>query len=315
MSDSGVLVKPIIPVLVGPTAVGKTAVALEVVDRFNLEIVSCDSRQIYRRLNIGTAKPTRTELAGRPYHLIDYVEPDAVYSAARYREDADSAFTEVLSRGRVPLVVGGSGLYLRALVVGLFETPPADPAFRASLEAFSAAELHCRLAGIDSAAARVIPAGNRPRLVRALEIHNLTGLTKSELAKSGTYPPSRYEFRYFLLSRSREKLYQIINLRVDNMIRDGLIAEVDQLCAAGLADSPVLRRTVGYREVLDFRDGQFGHDRCIELIKQRTRNYAKRQLTWFRHQVRAETIELESSGWRQKMFGWFDKFKLDRKLC
>src|SRR5690606_35330809 len=127
---------------------------------------------------------------------------------------------------------------------------------------------HRRLAEIDSEAATAIPAGNRPLLVRALEIHNLTGVTKSELSRTGIYPSIRYEFRYFLLSRSREKLYQIISLRVDNMIRDGLIAEVDQLCAAGLGDSPVLRRTVGYREVLDFRAGQFGHDRCIELIKQ-----------------------------------------------
>lgn len=315
MSSSGALAKPIIPVLIGPTAVGKTAVALELVDRFNLEIVSCDSRQIYRHLNIGTAKPTADELSGRSYHLIDYVEPDSLYSAARYRDDAEAVIAELYARGVVPLVVGGTGLYLRAVATGLFETPPADSAFRADLDRFTSADLHGKLAEIDPEAAKAIPVGNRSRLVRALEIYNLTGITKSELSKSGTYPNNRYEFRYFLLSRSREKLYQIINLRVDNMIRDGLIAEVDQLCAAGLADSPVLRRTVGYREVLDFREGQFDRERCIELVKQRTRNYAKRQLTWFRHQVRAETIELESSGWRQKMFGWFEKFKLDRKLC
>ncbi len=315
MSDSAASVRPIIPVIAGPTAVGKTALALQLVDRFNLEIVSCDSRQIYRRLNIGTAKPTAAELAGRPYHLIDYVEPNLVYSAVRFRHDAEDALQSILKSGRMPLIVCGTGLYLRAIESGFFATPSPDASYRDSLAELATSELHSQLTIVDPQAAESIPKNNRVRVIRALEINKLTGKTKTDLSSGGDYPASRYTFRYFLLSRSREKLYKIINFRVDKMIGDGLIEEVDQLRADGFGQSPVLNRTLGYREAIDYLAGRLQRDRCVDLIKQRTRNYAKRQLTWFRHQIDAEEIDLESPNGREKLLNSLDKLNLDRKLC
>ncbi len=315
MSDSVASAKPVVPVVVGPTAVGKTALALQLVDRLNLEIVSCDSRQIYRRMNIGTAKPTPSELAGRPYHLIDYVEPSVVYSAARYRDDAEQSLQSILNAGKIPLMVCGTGLYLRALESGFFATPNPDVTYRASLAQLTTSELHTQLEKVDPSAAESIPMNNRERVIRALEINKLTGKTKSELSSDGDYPVTRYTFRYFLLNRSREKLYKIINFRVDKMIGDGLIDEVDQLRVDGFGQSLVLNRTLGYREVLDLLEGRVQRERCLELIKQRTRNYAKRQLTWFRHQIDAEEIDLESPNGREKLLSSLDKLNLDRKLC
>lgn len=315
ISNSVALVRPLIPVIVGPTAVGKTAISIELAGCFNLEIVSCDSRQIYKRMNIGTAKPTAVELAGRPYHLIDLVEPDYLYSAAKYRVDAERAMDGILAAKRIPVIVGGTGLYLRALMAGLFETPDPDIEFRAKLNVLSTEELQNRLQAVDPQTAAALRERNRSRLIRALEIHRLTGRGKSELASSGKYPQKRFEFAVFLLTRSRENLYQIINSRVDNMIRDGLIAEVEALVAEGFGQSPVLRRTVGYREVLDYLSGATDCDRCIDLIKQRTRNYAKRQLTWFRHQVTAVQVDLNDAAAREVLWREIEKLKLDTKLC
>ncbi len=315
MSDSAASVRPIIPVIVGPTAVGKTALALQLVDRFNLEVVSCDSRQIYRRMDIGTAKPTTAELSGRPYRLIDYVEPNVVYSAARYRKDAYQELESVFESGKTPLIVCGTGLYLRAVISGFFATPDSDETYRKSLEQLTTTELHLQLERIDPDSAKSIPKGNRTRVIRALEINKLTGKTKSDLSRGGDYPVARYRFRYFLLNRSREKLYKIINFRVDKMIGDGLIEEVDQLRTDGFGQSPVLNRTLGYREAIDYLEGRLQRDRCLELIKQRTRNYAKRQLTWFRHQIDAEEVDLDSPDGREKLLDSLDKLNLDRKLC
>ncbi len=310
-SDSGELAKPTIPVLVGPTAVGKTAVALELVRRFNLEIVSCDSRQIFKYMNIGTAKPTAEELGGVPYRLIDYVEPNRSYSAALYRSDAVAEIGKILDSGRRPLIVGGTGLYLKALTKGLFATPDKDESYRQKLGAIATAELYKMLMEIDLQAAASIPPNNRVRVIRALEIHNLTGRTKTELSAGGEYPEQKYHFVIFELNRSREKLYQFINFRVDKMIGDGLIAEVEQLLDLGYGQSPVLKQTVGYREVIEYLQGQISLEECTGLIKQRTRNYAKRQITWFRPEPNIVRIDLESETGREKLVGELDKLKLD----
>ncbi len=311
MSSSAESVKPIIPVLVGPTAVGKTAVALQLSRRLNLEIISCDSRQIYRYMNIGTAKPTPSELAGVPYWLIDYVEPSLTYSSALYRVDAMREIERVFSKGRTPLIVGGTGLYLKAVISGFFATPDADESYRQELEALDSRELYKKLMAIDPAAAEKTPMGNRVRVIRALEIHKLTGRSKSELTARGQYPNRMYDFKVFELNRSREKLYKFINLRVDKMIGDGLVEEVEQLVERGFARSPVLRKTVGYREVLDYLEGRLERNACFELIRQKTRNYAKRQITWFRPDPNIVRVSLEDDSGMEKLLGELDKLKLD----
>ncbi len=310
-SNSGELAKPIIPVLVGPTAVGKTAVALELTRRFNLEIVSCDSRQIYKYMNIGTAKPTTEELGGIPYRLIGYVEPNRSYSSALYRSDAVVEIERILESGKKPLIVGGTGLYLKALTVGFFATPDSDASYRKELEAVDTNGLYKMLMGIDLQAAASIPPNNRIRVIRALEIHKLTGHTKTELSAGGEYPEQKYHFAILELNRSREKLYQFINFRVDKMIGDGLISEVEQLLELGYGQSPVLNQTVGYREVIEYLQGQISLDECIGLIKQKTRNYAKRQITWFRPEPNIVRIDLDSETGREKLVGELDKLKLD----
>ena len=301
---------PTIPALVGPTAIGKTSIALELADRLNLEIVSCDSRQIYKHLSIGTAKPTAEELAGRPCHLIDYVEPTEIYSAAKYREAAEAVIADVRLRGRLPLIVGGTGLYLRALRQGFFRTPEPDIAYRQELEGLTNEALHRMLLSLDSKSAGQIDPANRIRIIRALEIHKLTGKTKSQLARSGAYPSRRYKFRLFGLTRYRQKLYQIINSRVDKMVEEGLFAEVESLVEMGYGESPVLLSSIGYREVLWHFDSKLTRRECVELIAQRHRNYAKSQMTWFRKEPQLEQVDLDEVDPIERMCREIGKVKL-----
>jgi len=308
LEDSGKLA---IPALVGPTGVGKTSAALELAGRFNLEILSCDSRQIYKYLDIGTAKPTKTELRGTPYRLIDYVEPESLYSAELYRRDAVTVIDKIVASGKLPLIVGGAGLYLQALTSGFFATPDPDLSYRRELKKLSTEELERKLANEDPATAAEIGDRNRARLTRALEIVHLTGRSKSELTCTGDYPEHSFSVLPILLNYSREKLYQIINSRVDKMIQAGLFDEVDSLIERGYAQSPVLQSTLGYREPLMWRNGEITRERCTELIKQGHRNYAKRQLTWFRRVEKLEKIDKNAASWRKKLSDVISKFNLD----
>jgi len=306
--------RPTIPALVGATAVGKTAVALELAEELGLEIVSCDSRQIYEHLDIGTAKPTREELRDRPYHLIDFIEPSQLYSAVRYREEAIATMTEVLGRGKLPLIVGGTGLYLKALSSGFFATPDASVPYREELTRLSSEDLHARLLRVDPESAAEIPVGNRVRMIRALEIRSTTGKSKSELKRTGTYPSDNWRFKVFWLTLDRKKLYQLINLRVDKMIRNGLIGEVETLSDMGYRNSPVLASTVGYREVLEHLEGKLTLDQCTQLIKQLTRNYAKRQITWFKRADNPILVDGDQPGWKEFLFREIRKLKLDSQM-
>lgn len=310
-SNSDGIDLPLIPAIVGATAIGKTSIALELADRLNLEIVSCDSRQIYKHLNIGTAKPTVDELKGRPYHLIDFVEPDRLFSAARYRDEAHQVMQQIFERGRRPLIVGGTGLYLKALISGFFSTPEPDLAFRIELQKLSPEEIHRRLRELDPSAAAEIPVGNKVRAMRALEIIHLTGKSKSALALEGRYPDQKYRYILFGLSCSRQKLYQFINSRVDKMIEDGLVAEVENLCKNGYRNSPVLKSTLGYRELLAYLNGELNLEACVDLIKQKTRNYAKRQLTWFRKTEGLIEIDTEDVNAAEILLERLNKFNLD----
>jgi len=268
--------------IVGPTASGKTDLALRVAQRIGAEIVSCDSMQLYREFDVGTAKPTAEERARVPHHLVDLLAPDAVYSAARYAEDADRAIADITARRKRVLVVGGTGLYLRALRFGLFAAPPRDDQLRARLldeEARTSGILHLKLRAVDPRAAERIAPADLVRLVRALEVHTLTGVPISEHHAQHRATP-RHPIEVMLLDPPRERLEARIAARIDVMLSGGLVDETRQLrkkwgaAVAGLS-------SVGYAEVCQLLDGTLAASGLAEAIFRSTRRYARRQRTWF----------------------------------
>jgi len=282
-------------VLLGPTAVGKTAVGIALAKHLDAEIVSVDSRQIYREMDIGTAKPTPEERRAVPHHLLDVVFPDEPFAAADFQRLADAAIADIRRRGKVPLLVGGAGLYFRALVDGLFEGPPADPQIRARLNALADEEgnaaLHARLAAVDPEAAARIHPNDRMRLVRALEVYEQTGTPISRLQTQWTPSSPRHPFIAFCLRRPRDELNRRANARVKQMLQQGLLDEVRRLRERY---PPHLKafRGFGYRELWDFLDGKHSYEKAIELLKRHTHQYAKRQMTWFRADRRLVGLDL-----------------------
>ena len=286
MSDA----TPFAPIfLVGPTAVGKTAAALELARSLGAEIVSADSMQVYRGMDIGTAKPGAAERAAVPHHLIDVVEINERFDVARYVALANTAIAGIQRRGRKPLVVGGTGLYLRALTEGLTETPDADPALRAALEAMGREQVLEELRRVDPEAAERIGPHNFRRLVRALEICRLGGWKSSDLRRE--WDPGRRPLMYGF-ERDRADLYARCEARVEAMFRAGLADEVRSLLPRGLAENTTARQALGYKEVITHLRGEATLEETVELVKTRTRQFAKRQLTWFRHQARVDWIHI-----------------------
>jgi tRNA dimethylallyltransferase len=273
-----------VPAIIGPTAVGKTAAAMVLAEARGWEIVSADSRQVYRRLDVGTAKPGPAETARVPHHLIDVVEPWEVYSCGRFRRDALAAVQDVTARGRIPLVVGGSGLYIRSLERGLFEGPGRDEVTRARLrelaEAHGRQELHRRLAAVDPEAASKIHPRNVERVIRALEVFEVTGMRISELQKHHTVR-SPLRLVTIGLSRRRDLLYSLIYERFERMLEAGFADEVARLVAAGFCEVWPSFKTVGYREMGGYVRGEVAYAAACEKAKTATRQFAKRQLTWF----------------------------------
>lgn len=277
-------------VIAGPTASGKTALAIEVAQRAGAEIVSADSQQVYRHFDLGTAKPSAGELAKVPHHLISVVDPDEAFSAARYQGLADAAIAGIRGRGRQVVVVGGTGLYLRVLLHGVVDAPPADRALRRELVAFAEAEgdqaLWKRLEAVDPASAAALPVRDRVRVVRALEIHTLTGKRASEARKAHGFSAARYPHRYFVTDPPRAELYRAIDARTRAMYAAGLVEEARALAERGWAEAAPMR-SVGYAEALAVAQGRLGEAEAILVTAQRTRNYAKRQLTWFKKEPAA----------------------------
>jgi tRNA dimethylallyltransferase len=272
---------PVVLALVGPTAAGKSAVALAVAPRLRAEIVSVDSMQVYRGMDVGTAKPTPEERRRVPHHLIDVVDPARPFSVAAYQRAARAAIEGIHLRGRTPLLVGGSGLYYRAVVDDL-RFPPTDPAVRRALEGQDPAALAARLRERDpEAAARIDPANVR-RVIRALEVIELTGRRASELRAAW----DRYESRYDLVAAgllvSPAVLRARIQARVDRMLASGLVEEVRGLLGRGLRDALTAARAIGYAEVVASLDGALTLEEARRRIVRSTRRYARRQMTWFR---------------------------------
>jgi tRNA dimethylallyltransferase len=282
------------PVIIGPTAIGKTAVALALAAHWPLEVISSDSRQVYRRLDIGTAKPTPRERARVRHHGLDLIEPGTRYSAGRFARDAAAWLDDIRSRGRLPVVVGGTGLYIRALAEGLFTEPPLDAARRRALDAFTA-----RLEPIDLVrwAGRLDPryaGGGRQRASRAIEVALLTGQPLSHwqaVARAeGVLDPW-----YIVLTAPRPVIQARIQRRAEEMVRRGLIEETAAVLSEGHAPHTPGLDGVGIREAVEYLHGKRSRDSVAEAISISTRQYAKRQETWIRHQLRGERLTLDAT--------------------
>lgn len=275
------------PILVvaGPTASGKTALALALARRFDAEIVGADSVQVYRGFDVGSAKPTEAELGGIRHHLLDVVEPDEAIDAMRFAALADAAIDDIQARGKVAIVAGGTGLWLRALVRGLVDLPPVDPELRAQLEAEVLAAgpeaSHARLATLDPLAAAAIHANDALRIVRALEVHAQTGEPLGELRARHALGAPRRPTRFLVLEPTLDELTLRIDARVDAMLRAGWLDEVRALRARHGTSVRALG-SVGYREWMQHLDGTLGYEEALAAVRTSTRTYARRQRNWFR---------------------------------
>ena len=277
--------------LAGPTAVGKTAVAIAVAERFGGEIIGADAFQVYRGLDLLTAKPSAAELARVPHRLVGSAALSEPYSVAVYREQALAAIADVLDRGHLPIIVGGTGLYLRALIRGLSDAPPGDAALREELAQTPLPDLVARLAGIDPEAAAQVDLNNPRRVIRALEVALLTGKPFSSFRQEWEHLP---QVQAVFLEREREELYARINRRTEAMFRAGVVEEVRQAMSAG-GVSATAEQVIGWQEIQALLAGTLPEAECIAAIQQATRQYAKRQLTWFRREPVFQPVSLTIS--------------------
>lgn len=270
--------------ITGPTATGKSALAVSVASALGGEVISCDSVSVYRGMDIGSAKPSAEEMRGIPHHLIDVADPRVGFSAADYAAAADRAVGDIISRGKVPVVCGGTGLYLDSLLrVGTLSPVSAVPSVRGELQALGNDELYTRLAVVDTAAAAATHPNNRVRVIRALEIFLQTGVTKTEWDERSRRAPRKYSAVMIGLDYSdRAVLYDRIDRRTDAMFRDGLVDEVKGLLSRGmLPATSIASRAIGYAETARYIAGEATLGETVDAVKQETRRYAKRQITWF----------------------------------
>ena len=273
-------------VICGPTASGKTALSIELAKKINGEIVSADSMQIYKDMDIGTAKPTKEEMEGIQHYLLDFVSPEERYSVAQFKQDAKKAIKEIINKGKTPIIVGGTGLYVDSLIYEIeYNDIKLDEEYRKKLEKIAEEqgleELYKKAVEIDPEAMKKISQNDKKRIMRVLEIYHSTGKTKTEQEKESRKNPVEYDYRVFAINWDREILYQRINKRVDIMVDQGLIEEVKEILNK-YDKFPTAMQGLGYKEVVDYLNGIYTKEEMIEKIKLETRRYAKRQLTWFR---------------------------------
>ena len=285
---------PSLSILAGPTASGKSALAIELAKAWGAEIISADSQAVYRHFDIGTAKPTTDQLQAVPHHLVSIVEPAETFSAAQFQKLTDAAIADIHGRGKRVIVVGGTGLYVRALLHGLVEAPAADLELRAELEEeanrLGNDALHARLAAVDPASAAVLKTQDRVRVIRALEIETLTGEPASQRRADHSFSARRHDFTLTVLNPTREAMYAAINARTEVLFKSGLIEETRQLVARGFRDTAPMR-SVGYVQALAVVDGKMSEAEAIADTAQKTRHFAKRQMTWFRKEQGARFVE------------------------
>ena len=286
--------KKTVVVICGPTASGKTSLGIKIANDINGEIISADSMQIYKDMNIGTAKPTKEEQSMAKHYLIDFVPPDKRYSVADFKNDATKTIKEIFKNGKTPIVVGGTGLYINSLVYNIDYNSEgeADLEYRNELEKKDIAELYEIAKKIDDEALNKISPNDKKRIMRIIEIYHSTGKTKTELEKE-SIKKNEYDYKIFVLNWERQKLYERINLRVDMMINDGLINEVQDLLKK-YDNFPTAFQGLGYKEVKEYLDGKLTKEEMIEKIKQESRRYAKRQITWFKRYKNAIWLDGEN---------------------
>lgn len=280
--------KPLI-ILTGPTAVGKTRASIGLAKAIGGEIISADSMQVYRHMDIGSAKITKEEMADVPHYLIDVLEPEEEFHVVRFQQMAKAAMADIYSRGKIPIIVGGTGFYIQALLYDIdFTENEGDSVYREKLEALAkekgAAYLHGQLAMVDPKSAEEIHANNIKRVIRALEFYHQTGQKISEHNERERQKESPYQFCYFVLNDRRECLYERIDQRVDQMIRNGLVQEVQTLKERGCTKQMVSMQGLGYKEIFSYLEGDCSLEEAVYIIKRDTRHFAKRQLTWFKRE-------------------------------
>lgn len=273
-------------VICGPTASGKTALSIELAKQINGEIVSADSMQIYKDMNIGTAKPTKEEMQGVKHYLIDFVSPDERYSVADYKQEAKKAIRKILKKGKVPIVVGGTGLYVDSLIYEIeYPNMEFDEEYREKLEKEVEENglegLYEKAKEIDNEAIKKISKNDKKRILRILEIYHATGKNKTDQEKESRKKEIEFDYKVYALKWDREKLYERINKRVDIMLEQGLIEEVKKVYEK-YNEFPTAMQGLGYKEVVEYLENNITKEEMIEKIKQETRRYAKRQITWFR---------------------------------
>lgn len=282
-------------IIAGPTAVGKTDISIKLAENLNGEIISVDSMQIYKYMDIGSAKVSTEEMRGIPHYLIDFLEPTEEFSVADFKSLAEEKINEIYNKGKLPILVGGTGLYINSLICNLsFTESEKNEEYRNELdllaEKYGNEYIHNLLKEIDEESANTIHFNNRKRVIRALEVYKNTGKPFSSFVDTDIYETD-YDLHYYVLNMDRSKLYERINRRVDIMVEKGLLEEVTTLKSMGLTEDMQSMKGIGYKEVLFYLDGKIPLEEAIDKIKQGSRNYAKRQLTWFRKDPRAKFID------------------------
>lgn len=281
--------KPPLIVLTGPTAVGKTKLSLSLAKAVDGEILSADSMQVYRHMDIGSAKIRKAEMQGIPHHMIDILDPWESFNVALFQEKSKECIREIYGRGRIPVVTGGTGFYIQALLRDIdFTENDEDTGYRRELEQLAAGKgaacLHNMLKSVDPEAAEAIHVNNIKRTVRALEYYHLTGERISEHNEQESQKPAAYNFCYFVLNDDRERLYARIGQRIDEMLAEGLAEEVKRLRDMGCHRGMVSMQGLGYKEIMAWLEGETTYEEAVEILKRDTRHFAKRQLTWFRRE-------------------------------
>ena len=292
--------KPLI-ILTGPTAVGKTALSVKLAKVINGSIISADSMQVYRGMDIGSAKVTKEEMGGIKHYLIDVLEPDEEFHVVRFQQMAKEAIAEIYQEGKIPILTGGTGFYIQSVLYDIdFTSQQEDIVYRERLEQLAKEQgneaLHAMLQEVDPVSAEKIHANNVKRVIRALEFYEKTGMPISEHNEKEAAKESPYTFCYFVLNDDRQRLYDRIELRIDQMLEQGLVDEVRKLKEKGYHKEMVSMQGLGYKEILAWLDGEISYEEAVYILKRDTRHFAKRQLTWFR---------------REKDVIWVDKDKFN----
>ncbi|MDA8234147.1 MAG: tRNA (adenosine(37)-N6)-dimethylallyltransferase MiaA [Clostridia bacterium] len=285
-------------IIVGPTAVGKTAVGIELAKLIKGEIISGDSMQVYKYMDIGTAKPTMEERKGIPHHMIDILEPDEDYSVAVFQRNTEQLIPEIVGRGRLPILAGGTGLYVRSVTDRYnFTEFSVDQEYRMGLEQEAGEKgnqvLLDRLREVDPTTAARLHVNDLRRIIRALEVYHFTGQPISSYQDAHVNPEPKYNLAMFGLTMERQELYNRIDRRVDLMVEHGLVEEVRELLNRGYSPNLTSMQGLGYKEIVAFLEGQYDIDEAIRLLKRNTRHFAKRQLTWFRREQRIQWLNVE----------------------